>query len=549
VRRPGIERVEVRRVGTPAAAGDAYYVIRTADTSLPNAQNLGVLSSGILKHTVSSGVSTLATATAGTDYESPLTFASGLTRAANTVTGDYITGATGNHTWTGSTDASGTLTIRSTSNGTQGALTLSASQVLFPQASTGAPGVAFTGKTNCGLAFDNAAGVDRVHLVTGGVSRLICHGDELQFDGPLIFSKSLQDVQLHRDGSGELGLRRAGNAQKLHVYNTYTSSTVYERGVLSWSSDILTIGAEAAGGGTLRGVTVRGSTVHVGTGASPGSGYGWSYTGNRSILTLGGTDPGSSSAEYLDVAPASTPSAGAASLTYLYTARFRQQTFANSGTANTLTQAATVFIDGPPTFTGNWTTGYGNHALRVDSGQTYLGGRVRVTDGSTDLIDADPQNDWVFFFGAVQTLTSSRFIIDPPDVTVASSPTAGLDEISIQATTTTITGTTAITNTAGFNLFTINAPTYTDSSAVTITHAATVRITGAPIAAGSVTITNAYALWIDSGRLRYDGQVANGGGGAPTFGTIGGSGPTATAQSGWLPLNIDGNSRFIPVWA
>ena len=42
--------------------------------------------------------------------------------------------------------------------------------------------------------------------------------------------------------------------------------------------------------------------------------------------------------------------------------------------------------------------------------------------------------------------------------------------------------------------------------------------------------------------------VALGGGAAPTLGTIGGSGPTAAAQSGWLSFLVAGAPRFMPYW-
>lgn len=42
--------------------------------------------------------------------------------------------------------------------------------------------------------------------------------------------------------------------------------------------------------------------------------------------------------------------------------------------------------------------------------------------------------------------------------------------------------------------------------------------------------------------------VALGGGAAPTFGTIGGSGPGTAAQNSWLKININGTASFVPVW-
>lgn len=48
--------------------------------------------------------------------------------------------------------------------------------------------------------------------------------------------------------------------------------------------------------------------------------------------------------------------------------------------------------------------------------------------------------------------------------------------------------------------------------------------------------------------LDVNNGVALGGGAAPTLGTIGGTGPTAAAQSKWLEIKIGGTSHWIPVW-
>lgn len=90
---------------------------------------------------------------------------------------------------------------------------------------------------------------------------------------------------------------------------------------------------------------------------------------------------------------------------------------------------------------------------------------------------------------------------------IASATSATLRDFYAKAQTITITGTTQITTATGFNLIEIETPTYTDSSAVTIDQGATVYIAGAPIAAGSVTLTNPYALWVDANTSRFDGNV------------------------------------------
>lgn len=57
--------------GGGGAPTGAKYVVAEADATLSAEVNLGALSSGMLKHSVSGGVSTPATATEGTDYYAP----------------------------------------------------------------------------------------------------------------------------------------------------------------------------------------------------------------------------------------------------------------------------------------------------------------------------------------------------------------------------------------------------------------------------------------------------------------------------------------------
>lgn len=91
--------------------------------------------------------------------------------------------------------------------------------------------------------------------------------------------------------------------------------------------------------------------------------------------------------------------------------------------------------------------------------------------------------------------------------TVPSGASATLDELLLPASTVTVTGTTHITTAKGFNKVSFYKPTYTDSSAVTIDQGATVYIEDGPAAAGSVTLTAPYALWVDNGKVRIDGEL------------------------------------------
>jgi hypothetical protein len=56
----------------------------------------------------------------------------------------------------------------------------------------------------------------------------------------------------------------------------------------------------------------------------------------------------------------------------------------------------------------------------------------------------------------------------------------------------------------------IDQPTYSFASASTITNAATVAISGAPVAGTNATITNPYALWVQGGRARISPVIGPG---------------------------------------
>lgn len=73
--------------------------------------------------------------------------------------------------------------------------------------------------------------------------------------------------------TGILSQRNSANAQTFHVYNKYTDSSNYERGVLDWitTSNVLTIGAQNSGTGTARYVRFL---------ASASNGFFFSVAGN-----------------------------------------------------------------------------------------------------------------------------------------------------------------------------------------------------------------------------------------------------------------------------
>lgn len=79
------------------------------------------------------------------------------------------------------------------------------------------------------------------------------------------------DVTLRRDAAGSLAQRNGTNAQTFNLYNTYTDASNYERGFVRWNANVLEIGTEAAGTGTLRSIyigTTTGGTIDIRTGGT-----------------------------------------------------------------------------------------------------------------------------------------------------------------------------------------------------------------------------------------------------------------------------------------
>lgn len=64
----------------------------------------------------------------------------------------------------------------------------------------------------------------------------------------------LSNARLYFGGTGIIDQRNGTAAQTLRIYNTYTDGSNYERGVFDWgtTSNILSIGTQAAGTGTVR---------------------------------------------------------------------------------------------------------------------------------------------------------------------------------------------------------------------------------------------------------------------------------------------------------
>lgn len=84
-------------------------------------------------------------------------------------------------------------------------------------------------------------------------------------------------------------------------------------------------------------------------------------------------------------------------------------------------------------------------------------------------------------------------------------------DILVPAKTITYTGATNIIAAGVSSSLSLGIVTYTNASVMTLTNAATAYFEGAPLAAGSLTMTNTYTIWSDAGVNRFDGDMLLGG--------------------------------------
>jgi hypothetical protein len=80
-------------------------------------------------------------------------------------------------------------------------------------------------------------------------------------------SEAAIDTSLSRDAAAVLAQRNGTTAQTSRIYNTWTNASNYERAMLSWGSNLFTIGTESLGTGTARDLefNVGGYKLHIKT--------------------------------------------------------------------------------------------------------------------------------------------------------------------------------------------------------------------------------------------------------------------------------------------
>lgn len=161
------------------------------------------------------GSSAFTAATPGTDYESPLTFTSGLFRSANTITNNLSTGINGGQSVIGGTASGNSLTLSSTTNSAKGKLLFGTS------------------------AYDEA-------------NNLLGIGTNTP--------------------SSQITLAKAASNSGVSIYNTTDQATNTEKGNIFWSGNVFNISALVSGTGTQRDVQMNSgaSFLNVSTAATNG---------------------------------------------------------------------------------------------------------------------------------------------------------------------------------------------------------------------------------------------------------------------------------------
>lgn len=372
--------------------GDRFKVASDGSTTI-----LGLAGSGsaLVK---TSAVGLLSRGVAGTDYEPGLTFASGLTRAVNTVTGDYITGRSGGQTWTFGTGAGDNGTIQTFATSPTGTLSLLAGALSLQAAHT-----------------------------TWTVSQTVAQATSATLD-----ALSIATPTITVSGTGGITTASGFNLVRLPA-PTYTSGSAV---TITNAATLALIGPPAQAGS----LTITNPYVL------------WAQAG----------------AVRLDGANASL-----------------QAILLGSGAEqDIIKQGGTLGIG---TSDANSLTLRTNGAVRQ---QINSSGQAAWSNSGSLSVGAANGVVWRFNAG----------------VTTATSAT--LDTFLWDNSTATFTGSGSITTAAGVNQFVFNQPTYTSASAVTITNAATVSIQGAPTQAGSLGITNGYALWVQAGQTKLAGTLA-----------------------------------------
>ncbi len=361
-------------------------------------------------------------------------------------------------------------------------------QALGPDGSAATPSYGFASETNTGISWGGASLIDFSFGGTLGL-RFIGGALSLKNDASVAWSSTslasgTRDLFLFRDAANTLAQRNGVNAQTFNLYGTWTNASNYERVTLDHDGTDARLNSTSAGTGTtgLLRFQIDGSTkwlVHTDASFRAGS-------DNANDVGTGGGRPRS---VFIGTSISiGTDPAGTGDLRLANNGQIKGR---NSG--NT-TEFAIVYLS-----SGNVTT-FGSTGVPAEiltSSTITLTGRAVVTDVVT----------------AGATPTGFTFTGAAHGTMIATVEAPGM---LFNAAATKQWATGAIVAQREFKFM---APTYAFVGASVISDAATVYISGAPILGTNATFTRSFALWVNAGISRFDGNVEPGSNNAVDLGT------------------------------
>ena len=425
----------------------------------------------------------LTVGTAGTDFAIDSATTAGtsvfnLPSASATARGVVTTGTqtfAGAKTFSGALTASGTVTINNPTNSGEVVRINAAAAAAYPtQYSTWNGNSAFI----CFLenAADNpgfgvlSVGGDYTKVAIG-----LNSGEPYIGFGP---GNAGRDVFLTRDTAATLAIRNAANAQTLRVYNTYTSSTSFETlQFKAVAASAYQIGsAIGSAGGTNRAIEIG----HYNSAGTFTSALSIATTGAATFASTINTMDFATGNYNLALGYSTSPSLGFAATAIGWTTRATHN-YAISIGASAASAAANQFTVGDSTNVSKFRFGTGVAAVTFDN--PLILGQLVSTSGSPTA--------FTLTGAAHTTLTLSTEATD----------------VNFNLARTVQFATGALTTQRAMR---IQAPTYSFVGASTITTASTLSISGPPVAGTNATITNAYALNVESGKIRAVGGLVVG---------------------------------------
>lgn len=180
-----------------------------------------------------------------------------------------------------------------------------------------------------------------------------------------------------------------------------------------------------------------------------------------------------------------------------------------------------------------------------------------VTNGAMDLGSTSQNRRWRNVYLTADAVVGGNLAVGTTSstgkVAIAGNVPAsawGVNGIQLQAANATYTDTSSSGTVTSVVANSFGVPTFAASSATTYTNASALYVADAPVAGTNVTLTNAYALWVDNGTVRFDGvfdvrsDIKNGAGVITVNDAVylGGNGTAATLTVDYTGFN--GNLGF-----